>query len=52
MKLKRTKSKEREMLKAVAKSLYRKGFTLREVADKINRSHSWVAKVIKEKLIK
>ena len=48
MKLKITKAKEKKVLVAIAKQLFKKGFTTREIGSKIGRSHTWVAEIIKE----
>lgn len=46
--IKTTKQKEIEELKRKARELSVLGFTCREIADKIPRSRTWIAKVVKE----
>ena len=48
MKLKITKAKEKKVLVTIAKQLFKKGFTTREIGSKVGRSHTWVAEVIKK----
>jgi len=45
---KRTKLEKRLALKKIAIQFYKRGFTTREIASKIGRSHGWVALVEKE----
>ena len=45
---KKTKQEERLILKKIAVQLSKKGFTTREIGKKLNRSHAWVALVVKE----
>ncbi len=40
--------KEDPQLKQKAFKLYKKGFTMREVAKRIKRSRQWVCNVVKE----
>ena len=42
--------KKKEQLKKKARSLYRQGLTLRDIAKMIDMSHQWVANAINEKL--
>jgi len=46
------KSKQAERLRRVqlAQDLYKQGFTTREIAPRVRRSHAWVALAIKENL--
>jgi transposase-like protein len=52
MVLKQTKQQEKEILKEKAISLYKQGFTTREIGRTIGKSHSWVALIVKGKEIK
>ena len=45
---KRTKLEKRLALKKIAIQFYKRGFTTREIASKIGRSHAWVALVERE----
>ena len=48
MKLKKTKQEKLEVLIMIAKDLYKKGFTTREIGSRLGRSHAWVANVVKK----
>ena len=42
------KKQKREIIKKSAKELYKQGLSTREIGKILNRSHAWVAYVIKE----
>lgn len=48
MKPRKTKQKRIEELKEKARRLYVLGYTTREIGKMVNRSHAWVALVVKK----
>lgn len=48
MKHKKTEQEKKKILIGVAKELYKKGYTTREIGKQIDRSHAWVALVVKK----
>ena len=46
---KKTKQNERQVLIDIAKKLFAKGLTTREIGKQIKKSHAWVALAVQEK---
>ena len=47
--IKKTRKDTRKAIVDIAKQLFKEGLTTREVAERVRRSHTWVAYAVKEK---